>query len=54
MAFYNDIDDLRPRARKISHDLGLRLEETEGSLAMLKKVIRQALDSGKESTGLDK
>ena len=52
-ALYIDIpncdqnSDLRPRAQKISDDLGLRLEETKGSLTLLEKLISQALDGAK-------
>ena len=30
--FCDELDDLRPKAQKISADLGLRLKETKGSL----------------------
>ena len=48
-ALYIDIpccdqtNDLRPKAQKISDDLGLQLEETKGSLSLLETLIRQAL-----------
>jgi len=52
-ALYIDIpccdepDDLRHKAQKISDDLGLRLEETKGSISTLEKLVRRALDGAK-------
>jgi len=40
-----ELEDLRSKAQKISDDLGLRLEETRGSLSLLEKVVLQALNS---------
>lgn len=45
----DETNDLRPKAQKISDDLGLRLEETTGSLSLLETLIRQALDGANGS-----
>jgi len=43
MGFDRDENDLEKRACQIADDLGLRLERTNGSMAVLKDVIDQAL-----------
>lgn len=45
----DETNDLRPKAQKIADDLGLRLEETKGSLSILETLIRQALDGANQS-----
>jgi hypothetical protein len=41
-----DEEGLEEKARGIARDLGLRLEQTEGSLARLERAVRQALGQG--------
>jgi len=43
MGLDRDEKDLSDRACRIADDLGLRLEKTNGSYALLKDVIEQAL-----------
>jgi hypothetical protein len=41
--YCDETNNLRPKAQKIADDLGLRLEKTKGSLAILEELISQAL-----------